>query len=484
MTVSDGARDTSSSMFNLTVTPGIVESGSNLTLVIVGNGKVSPDPTKQTLTIGRSYTITAMPAAGQAFAGWSGSVSSSAQRLTFNLKSNFVLQATFVPVTIVANGKGTVTPNLSILQTLMVGKNYTVTATPGSGQIFIGWTGSITSSVARLTFMMTSNVMLQANFIPNPYLAVAGSYNGLFHEADAVRTNSAGSFAVSVTTAGSYSGSVLIGTRKTGFSGKLSLQLQGASALTIDGTNAMVQFQLGTNDLADQIFGTLTADTFTSALQGDRAVFSSLKGHTSPFAGTYTLILPGQDKDPTLPEGDGYGTVRVSAAGVATFTGTLADGTVVSQSAPVSKNGDWPFYLSLYSGRGCMQSWLAFTNEDSDDINRPRCLDQARHQRASRGASIRLHRGLPAPSRAAPVYLFGWIHLRFQSRRLGLSGADHVLPRPFDHERNGGFLRWRPGRRFHEHNLHWQPQQGYQPQFEQTYTDLLADCGHLHRHRG
>ncbi len=367
ITVDDGI-DTTTTTFNFKARPAAVVL-PNLTVTLIGDGKVTPDLSGQKLTLGRSYALTAMPAKGQAFAGWSGSATSLAQRIAFVLKSNTVLQATFVPVTVTTNGKGTVYPNLMTSTSLLINKSYTVTATPGAGQIFVGWTGSVTSSNPRVTLVLKPGFSAQANFIPNPYLAIQGTYNGLFHENDAVRPDSAGYFTATVTASGGYSGSIQQGGVRTGFSGKLDLNFNGTSALKLKGSNVTVQVRIGTNDQADQVFGTITAPTWASTLLGDRAVFSSVKGHTAPNSGSYTLILPGKDGNPNLPGGDGYGTVRISAAGMATFTGTLADGTPVSQSAPVSKNGEWPFYISLYSGKGCIMSWLTFTNDAKVDLS-------------------------------------------------------------------------------------------------------------------
>src|SRR5207249_1395122 len=78
------------------------------------------------------------------------------------------------------NGTGTVTAPIGL--DLELTKNYTITAVPGVGQVFSNWTGSVTSSLAKLTFTMQSNTVLYANFITNPFIAAAGAYNGLFHE--------------------------------------------------------------------------------------------------------------------------------------------------------------------------------------------------------------------------------------------------------------------------------------------------------------
>ncbi|MFO1512654.1 MAG: Ig-like domain-containing protein [Verrucomicrobiota bacterium] len=108
------------------------------------------------------------------------------------------------------NGQGTVTPDLNNT-TLVIGQSYTVTATPATGYEFSGWTGSIVSSSPTLTFVMASNLVLQANFVGTPFAAASATYNGLFNESDEVRVTSAGAFNVYVDTSGDYSGWVQLG---------------------------------------------------------------------------------------------------------------------------------------------------------------------------------------------------------------------------------------------------------------------------------
>jgi len=60
-------------------------------------------------------------------------------------------------------------------------------------------------------------------------------------------------------------------------------------------------------------------------LLGDRAVFNS-KTNPAPYAGIYTLVVPGQIDPADGPEGDGVGTLKVDSNGVASLAGTLADG--------------------------------------------------------------------------------------------------------------------------------------------------------------
>jgi hypothetical protein len=268
---------------------------------------------------------------------------------------------------ITTNGNGTVTPNMN-LQKLTLGRTYTVTAVPAAGQVFAGWTGSYVSSSARLTFLMASNLFLQANFIPNPYVTTAGTYSGLFYENDQVRLYRSGFFQISSTPGGAYSGYLQLGAQRYPFSGKLDLQRQMAkSILRSKNTPLGLNLQIGGTNQSDQVVGEVTNELWTATLLGDRATFN-IRTNPAPFEGKYTLLVPGQGGDVSAPAGNGFGTVYVGPAGTAHFAGRLADGTVVSQGAQVSKNGLWPLYVPLYLGNGSILSWLAFTNQAGSDF--------------------------------------------------------------------------------------------------------------------
>ena len=71
-----------------------------LTVVLNGKGSVSPYTNGQPLLEGGTFTITAAPAAGFGFAGWTGGVTSSAPRLSFVMRTGLTLDATFVDTTL------------------------------------------------------------------------------------------------------------------------------------------------------------------------------------------------------------------------------------------------------------------------------------------------------------------------------------------------------------------------------------------------
>ena len=70
--------------------------GQPLTLERSGLGTVSGPTNGQLLELGKTYKLTAKPAAGWLFAGWSGSTNRDDATLNLVMRSNFTLRATFV----------------------------------------------------------------------------------------------------------------------------------------------------------------------------------------------------------------------------------------------------------------------------------------------------------------------------------------------------------------------------------------------------
>jgi len=260
-------------------------------------------------------------------------------------------------------GSGTITPDLTKLE-LIVGQSYTVTATPSAGYVFGGWTGGIQSASPTITFVMTPTLALQANFVVNPFSVTSGTYNGLFYETDEVRLGSAGAFNAYVDNAGNYSAWVQIGGARQSFSGQLGANLETTNVLSRSGMNPLtVEIQVGSGANAGLIFGRVSDGVWSAPLSAGRYQGSSNA------AGEYTLVIPGTLGNPNLPAGDSYATFHLGPDGLGTLSGTLADGTQFSQTAYLTENGDWPLYVSAYSGKGALVSWLNFTNLAGSDVS-------------------------------------------------------------------------------------------------------------------
>jgi hypothetical protein len=131
----------------------------------------------------------------------------------------------------------------------------------------------------------------------------------------------------------------------------------------------VVTLQLDLSHGSDVVTGTVgDGSSWTAGLIGDRAVYD---GRTSiaPQLGQYTMIVPGTSSASTVPGGDSFGTVAVDRMGKIRLVGTLADGTKTSQAVTISKSGDWPLSVPLYSGQGSLLSWLSFTSATGSGLS-------------------------------------------------------------------------------------------------------------------
>jgi len=362
-----GGTNSAAALLNFLMRSNLVLQANFAPLLVStnGNGTVTPNAkTALNLISGTPCSFTAAPAPGQMFTGWTGSTNSASATVRLVLSPTLVLQANFVPLLVGTNGNGTITPNVKTAPNLAVGAAYTLTANPAAGQVFAGWTGSVNSSAPTLHVTLSPNLVLQANFIPSPYPAKSGSYNGLFYEADAVRINSAGSISVQATSRGTYTGKIQLQGSTYPLSGSLGLQGQATQVIS-RGLNPplTVQFGLG----SDQIYGSISTSNWLASVLGDRALFNTLT-NPAPQAGAYTMLL-WRTGGTSAAQGHSYGTLTVSRAGVVSLAGALADGSKITQSAPLSKGGLWPLFVPLYSGKGLLSSWVYFANSAQTDFS-------------------------------------------------------------------------------------------------------------------
>ena len=241
------------------------------------------------------------------------------------------------------------------------GGNRTVRVTPVSGasgnaMITLTVNDGVDTSSTSFQVNVSSSRPPPTNFIP-----AAATYSGLFYESDQVQFASAGSFKLTTTPKGSYSAQLKHQGKSYSVTGKLDTEGRGSNSIVRKGLSSLLlRFDCGTSNQAAALFGTLSDTGWVAVLSGDRLVFNS-RTNPAPWAGNYTLVLPGQD-DGSSPSGHSYGTVKVKTTGAISFAGSLGDGTHVSQATWLSKDGVWPFYVSLYSSKGLLISWLGVTN--------------------------------------------------------------------------------------------------------------------------
>jgi hypothetical protein len=277
------------------------------------------------------------------------------------------------PLVLTTNGSGTLKLSSNSGTLLELNKTYSITATPANGSIFADWTdgaGNILATTLKLSFTMTTGLELKANFIPNPFIPLAGTYAGLFADTNRFSPASAGSFAATLTGKGGLTAQLQLAGGAYRFSGPLSFS--GAYSNSVAGPGGgplTLHLQL---DLSGG--QGLTGSVSNSAWSAGLAAYLAVSQANLAQAGKkYTLVMGPPDlADPSAgPGGYGFGTLSVNASGTVTFSGTLGDGTKVTAGGVVAGSDHWPLCLSpsAYAGKGLAWGWLSFaTNSASQDV--------------------------------------------------------------------------------------------------------------------
>ena len=262
------------------------------------------------------------------------------------------------------------------------GEPFTLTATPAKNVVFDGWTSNVALTNAQkgskvLHFEMFPNMALTAHFLPNPFLGVKGIYTGL---ATSSTPEHRGFFKATLTPLGAFSGTFKVGKLSIALKGKFSntgllISNDGFTPgpLTVTYKNVTYTFNLTLNVQptgARQIAGSVTYGGVTSTITGDLAAFNS-KTNVAEQAGKYNVLLagPAAPTDPNFPLGIGSGRVTVSKLGLAAFAGKLGDGTKISFGTTMSQADVWPFFASLYSGRGSISGSITFRDQPTTDLD-------------------------------------------------------------------------------------------------------------------
>ena len=239
--------------------------------------------------------------------------------------------------------------------------NFTVTVTAANidSDGVPGNTDPLDQDFALVIYNGTAAPSSPANFA-----AVAGVYQGLV-QSNSPSQQTSGVISITAGATGAFSAKLTVGGASYSFKSGFNNNGDGISVIPRDGAPPLtVTLHIDLTNGTDQITGTVSDGTFTSAVTANLSVFNSRSNPATPYEGSYTVLLPPNPADtgPGFPQGNGYGTVTVDAGGKIRFSATLGDGTRVSQSAIVSKDGMWPVYVALYGKQGSLSGWVTFTN--------------------------------------------------------------------------------------------------------------------------
>ncbi len=279
----------------------------------------------------------------------------------------YVIEGT---LTVTVSGSGSVTAGYAGVTTQQVGNSITLRARPAAGSIFAGWSGSVVSGSAAITFPMQDGLTLDANFEPSPFPALAGAYSGILATGSGA---SSGLLRITVSSGGSFTGRVFVGGKAWSFTG--ALDAKGAATVTIPNPGEApwtLALQADLSGGPGQVTGALSGGTDAFAFTACQSSYAP-GGNAAPQAGYYTLVL---ESDPAIagtsaPQGSGYATITVDAAGGAIVTGRLADGTAYSTTGRVADDGTLALYFvpSSAPAGSSVSGVITFRSTDVSDLD-------------------------------------------------------------------------------------------------------------------
>jgi hypothetical protein len=159
------------------VTANFTQTGTSYSLTTTvspsGGGTVSPScPGGCPYSSGSQVAITATPASGYQFNGFTGTVNSSSNPLTVTMNSAITETANFAPVaaqyqlttSVSPSGGGTISPSCGGGCLYNSGHVVTVTAAPSPGYVFSGFSGSLSGTANPQNLTMTGPKSVTASF--------------------------------------------------------------------------------------------------------------------------------------------------------------------------------------------------------------------------------------------------------------------------------------------------------------------------------
>jgi hypothetical protein len=148
--------------------------------VVNGAGVSCPGTCSATYTQGAQVTLTATPATGSRFAGWSGGGCSGTSTCTMTMSSDQSVTATFtaippgrhsLAVSKAGSGSGTVTSSpagiscgAACATTFPAASQVTLTATPSAGSAFAGWSGGDCTGQGKCIVTLSTDETVTAAF--------------------------------------------------------------------------------------------------------------------------------------------------------------------------------------------------------------------------------------------------------------------------------------------------------------------------------
>ena len=213
--------------------------------------------------------------------------------------------------------------------------------------------------------------MLTITIPPNPFQVIGGSFTGLFYDTNTAAVDSSGYFSLTSVNDGTFAGYFLCAGTSNAFNGQFSIANSNSAYANVTVSSYTLNLSLDTSgDWSESVTGSVT----NSTAGWNAELLGYLPGYSANFPttidGANLMVMPGFDDSTAGPAGDSIFNIVISPAGIASFTGYLADNTAVSQANTISIDGYCPVYIPLDgSDHGLLIGWVDFTGDSIDSVS-------------------------------------------------------------------------------------------------------------------
>jgi hypothetical protein len=197
---------------------------------------------------------------------------------------------------------------------------------------------------------------------PGPFESVKGRFSGIFYDTNSASTASSGSFNLTLTATGAFSGKLVSPEFSSSFKGAFDSENHASVTVSRKGKTSLalnMEIDLNTRD----IHGSISDSIWTAQLDANANALNS-------FTAAFTFLIPSSGET-NSPFGDGFGSATLRSNGALRLSGKLADGTSIHFGGDVSETGEMPICARLYKGRGMLLGWFNFSETN---VESPQCI--------------------------------------------------------------------------------------------------------------
>ena len=181
----------------------------------------------------------------------------------------------------------------------------------------------------------------------------AGTFSGLI--AGTTPSSAVGLVTITTLANGTFTAKLTAGKKS------YTLKAQFDTAGNWSGALGPVTTTLQVDLVHTQITGLATSGAVSAPLLARAAVYGKTHPVPDALVGSYTVLLPASTNAvyAAAPQGAGIGLLTIKSSGAINFTGTLSDGTKVTQTAVLLNDNTWSVYIPVYN-TGAVAGWVTF----------------------------------------------------------------------------------------------------------------------------